>query len=193
MTGLFFGSFNPIHTGHLIIAEYMAGHANLDEVWFIVSPLNPLKEQSQLIKDELRLQMVKLAIKDNKKFVASDVEFKLPKPSYTIHTLDLLAKKYPRKKFALIMGSDNLEIIQKWKDYQEILESYLLLIFRRGFINEADWKQYPGIIFFDTPLLKISSTLIRTLNADKKSIRYLVPEKVKEFIIKKKLYKKLKV
>ncbi|MEO6168920.1 MAG: nicotinate (nicotinamide) nucleotide adenylyltransferase [Chitinophagales bacterium] len=192
MTGLFFGSFNPIHTGHLIIAEYLYEHADLDEVWFIVSPQNPLKEQSLLIKDELRLQMVKLAIKDNRNFVASDVEFKLPKPSYTVNTLELLSKKYPRKKFALIMGSDNLEILHKWKDYQKILSTYMLLIFRRSFVEEADWKQYPGVIFFDTPLLKISSTLIRTLNGDKKSIRYLVPEKVREFIMKKKLYKRKK-
>ena len=192
MTGLFFGSFNPIHTGHLIIAEYMHGHAQLDEVWFIVSPQNPLKEQIVLAKDELRLQMVKLAVKDNKNFINSDIEFKLPKPSYTIDTLGVLSKKYPRKKFALIMGSDNMDIIHKWKDYQKILNSYMILVFRRGFVNEADWKQYPGVIFFDTPLLKISSTLIRTLNEEKKSIRYLVPEKVREFIVKKKLYKKKK-
>ena len=192
MTGLLFGTFNPIHTGHLIIAEYMREHADLDEVWFIVSPLNPLKEHTALVKDELRLQLVKLAIKDNKSFVASDAEFKLPKPSYTIHTLEMLSKKYPRKKFAMIMGSDNLDIIQKWKDYQKILNNYIILVFKRGFINEAEWKQYPGIIFFDTPFLKISSTLIRTLNEDKKSIRYLVPEKVREFIVKKKLYKKKK-
>lgn len=192
MTGLFFGSFNPIHTGHLIIAEYLRVNADLDEVWFIVSPQNPLKDQSLLIKDELRLQMVKLAIKDNKNFVASDIEFKLPKPSYTVNTLELLSKWYPRKKFALIMGSDNLEILHKWKDYQKILSAYRLLIFRRGVVDEAVWKQYPGVIFFDTPLLKISSTLIRTLNEDKKSIRYLVPEKVREFITKRKLYRRKK-
>ena len=174
------------------MAEYMLGHADLDEVWFIVSPQNPLKEQSLLIKDDLRLQMVKLAIKDNKNFLTSDIEFKLPKPSYTIDTLELLSKKYPRKKFALIMGSDNLEILNRWKDYQKILNGYMILVFRRGFVNEADWKQYPGVIFFDTPLLKISSTLIRTLNENKKSIRYLVPEKVREFILTKKLYKKKK-
>src|SRR4030095_5063306 len=122
----------------------------------------------------------------------SDVEFKMPRPSYTIDTLEFLSKKYPRKKWALIMGSDNLEIIHKWKDYQKILNNYMVLAFRRGFVNEADWKQYPGIIFFDTPLLKISSTLIRTMNGDKLSIRYLVPEKVREFIIKKKIYRKKK-
>ena len=192
MTGLFFGSFNPIHTGHLIIAENLREHADLDKVWFIVSPQNPLKEQSLLIKDDLRLQMVKLAIKNNENFMASDIEFKLPKPSYTVNTLELLSKRYPRKKFALIMGSDNLEILHQWKDYQKILSAYRLLIFRRSLIDEAGWNQYPGVIFFDTPLLKISSTLIRTLNEDKKSIRYLVPEKVREFITKKKLFKRTK-
>jgi len=192
MTGLFFGSFNPIHTGHLIMAEYMINHAALDEVWFIVSPQNPLKEQPVLVKEDLRLQMVKLAVKDNKKFVANDTEFKLPKPSYTINTLEVLSKKYPKKKFALIMGADTLESLNRWKDYQKILNGYPILVFRRGFINEGEWKQHPGVIFFDTPLLKISSTLIRTMNEDKKSIRYLVPEKVREFIQKKRLYLKKK-
>lgn len=192
MTGLFFGTFNPIHMGHLIIAEYMHGHAELDEVWFIVSPQNPLKEKSVLLKDELRLQMVKLAVKGNKNFLASDFEFKLPKPSYTITTLEALSKKFPKKKFALIMGSDNLEIMNRWKDYQRILNSYPVLVYRRGFINEGDWQQYPGVLFFDTPLLKISATLIRTMIEDKKSVRYLVPDNVLEFIGKKRLYRKKK-
>jgi nicotinate-nucleotide adenylyltransferase len=190
MTGLFFGSFNPIHVGHLIIADFMREHAQLDEVWFIVSPQNPLKEKTQLLKDELRLKMVKLAIKDNKYFSASDIEFKMPKPSYTIDTLDLLSKKFPKKKFALIMGSDNLEIINRWKDYQRLLDHYPLLIFKRGFVNESDWQQSPGIIFFDTPFLKISSTLIRTMNEDKKSVRYLLPDAVWKFIVTKRLYRK---
>jgi nicotinate-nucleotide adenylyltransferase len=192
MTGLFFGSFNPIHTGHLIIAEFMQEHADLDEVWFIVSPHNPLKEQSSLAKDELRLQMVKLAIKGNENFSTSDVEFKLPQPSYTINTLELLSKKYPKKKFAVIMGSDSLESIYKWKEWSTILSQFMILVFRRGPINDLEWSKYPGVIFFDTPLLKISSTLIRTMIEDKKSVRYLVPDAVLRFIKKKKLYKKKK-
>ena len=192
MTGLFFGSFNPIHTGHLIIAEFMQQHADLAEVWFIVSPHNPLKDQSALAKDELRLQMVKLAIKGNKKFSVSDVEFKLPPPSYTVHTLELLSKKFPKKKFAVIMGSDSLESIYKWKEWSAILSQFMILVFRRGPINDIEWNKYPGVIFFDTPLLKISSTLIRTMIEDKKSVRYLVPDAVLNFIEKKKLYKKRK-
>ncbi|MCY7410007.1 MAG: nicotinate-nucleotide adenylyltransferase [Chitinophagales bacterium] len=192
MTGLFFGSFNPIHTGHLIIAEYMINHADLDEVWFIVSPQNPLKEKSGLLKDELRLKMVKMAVKDNKNFVASDVEFKLPQPSYTVNTLEVLGKKFPKKRFALIMGSDSLESIYKWKEWSTILSNYMILVFRRGPINDIEWKDKQGVIFFDTPLLKISSTLIRTLIEEKKSARYLVPDAVLKFISEKKLYKKKK-
>ena len=192
MTGLLFGSFNPIHIGHLIIAEYMREHAKLDEVWFIVSPHNPLKEQSSLAKDELRLQMVKLAIKGNENFVTSDIEFKLEQPSYTINALELLSKKFPKKKFAVIMGSDSLESIYKWKDWSAILSKYMILVFRRGPINDIEWSKYPGIIFFDTPLLKISSTLIRTMIGDKKSVRYLVTDPVLKFIVQKKLYRKKK-
>jgi nicotinate-nucleotide adenylyltransferase len=190
MTGLFFGSFNPIHTGHLIIAEYMVAHAGLDEVWFIVSPHNPLKDQNTLLKQEHRLKMVKLAIKDNKNFLASDVEFKLPLPSYTVNTLDALTKKYSRTKFALIMGSDNLEILPRWKDYQKILNGYLLLIFKRGFVSESEWRQYPGVQFFDTPFLKISSTYIRTMIGEKKSVRYMIPESVLKYITAHRLYRK---
>ncbi|HYV93149.1 MAG TPA: nicotinate (nicotinamide) nucleotide adenylyltransferase [Chitinophagales bacterium] len=192
MTGLLFGSFNPIHIGHLIIAEYMKEHAKLDEVWFIVSPHNPLKDQSSLAKDELRLQMVKLAIKGNENFVASDAEFKLEQPSYTINTLETLSKKFPKKKFGVIMGSDSLESIFKWKEWSTILSQYMILVFRRGPINDIEWAKYPGVIFFDTPLLKISSTLIRTMIGDKKSVRYLVPDPVLKFIVQKKLYKKKK-
>jgi len=190
MIGLFFGSFNPIHTGHLIIAEYMHEHAQLDQVWFIVSPQNPLKEKDSLLKDDIRLKMVKLAIKDNKNFSASDIEFKLPKPSYTVNTLEAIRKKFPKKKFAIIMGSDNLEILDRWKDYQTILNGYPLLIFRRGFVNESEWQKYPGVLFFDTPLLKISSTLIRTMIGDKKSVRYLVADPVLKHITQQRLYKK---
>jgi nicotinate-nucleotide adenylyltransferase len=190
MTGLFFGSFNPIHTGHLIIAEFMMNHANLDEVWFVVSPHNPLKEQTALAKDEYRLQMVKLAIRGNKNFSVSDVEFKMEKPSYTIDTLELLSKRFPKKKFVLIMGSDSLDSIYKWKRWSDILSGYMLLIFRRGPINDIEWSKYPGIVFFDSPFIKISSTLLRTMIEEKKSIRYLVPDAVIRFIRDKKLYRK---
>ena len=190
MTGLFFGSFNPVHNGHLIIAEFMMNYANLDEVWFIVSPQNPLKEQTSLIQDALRLQMVKLAIKGNENFSASDVEFKMPKPSFTIDTLELLSKKFPKKKFVVIMGSDSLETIYKWKRWSDITSNYMILVFRRGPFSDIEWNKYPGIIFFDSPFIKISSTLIRNMLGEKKSVRYLVPDIVIKFIQQKKLYKK---
>jgi len=192
MTGLFFGSFNPVHNGHLIIAEFMINYANLDEVWFVVSPQNPLKEYAEMIDDSHRLQMVKFAIRGNENFTASDVEFKMPKPSYTIDTLELLSKKFPKKKFVVIMGSDSLETIYKWKRWSDILANYMIVVFRRGPISDIEWNKYPGIIFFDTPLVKISSTLIRKMVAEKKSIRYLVPEAVMKFIKQKKLYSKKK-
>jgi len=192
MIGLFFGSFNPIHTGHLIIAEFMINQAKLDEVWFVVSPQNPLKEQSSLIKDELRLQMVKLAIKGNDNFSVSDIEFKMPTPSYTIDTLELLSKKFPRKKFVVIMGSDSLESIYKWKRWSDIVSNYMILVFRRGPFSDIEWNKYPGIVFFDSPFIKISSTLIRNMVEEKKSIRYLVPDSILKFIQQKKLYKKKK-
>jgi nicotinate-nucleotide adenylyltransferase len=190
MTGLFFGSFNPIHTGHLIIAEFMINHAKLDEVWFIVSPQNPLKDQTTLAKDALRLQMVKLAVKGNENFVASDIEFRMEKPSFTIDTLELLTKKFPKKKFVVIMGSDSLESIYKWKRWSDLLSHYMVLVFRRGPINDIEWSKYPGIVFFESPLIKISSTLLRSMIGDKKSVRYLIPDPVIKFIKEKKLYRK---
>ncbi|MEO5673192.1 MAG: nicotinate (nicotinamide) nucleotide adenylyltransferase [Chitinophagales bacterium] len=192
MTGLFFGSFNPIHTGHLIVAEYMLQHAGLDEVWFIVSPHNPLKEHAALAKEVLRLQMVKLAVEGNENFKLSDIEFSLPRPSYTINTLESLTNKFPKKKFAMIMGSDSLESIYKWKEWSRILSNYMILVYRRGPVNDIEWKKYPGVVFFDTPLLKISSTLIRNMIGDKKSVRYIVPDSVLKFIRLKKLYRKKK-
>lgn len=192
MTGLFFGSFNPIHIGHLIIANFMLEHANLDEVWFIVSPHNPLKDKSVLASEKYRLQMVKIAIKGNEFFEVSDIEFKLAKPSFTINTLDVLSKKFPKKKFRIIMGSDSLESIFKWKEWSKIIAQYMIFVYRRGPINDIQWKEYPGIIFFNAPVLHISSTLIRELLYNKKSIRYLVPDKVLECIKKNRLYTKKK-
>src|SRR6187402_95126 len=129
--GLFFGSFNPIHTGHLIIAEYMATHTDLEQVWFVVSPHNPLKQRSTLANDFDRLHMVQLAIDDNPKLKASNIEFSLPKPSYTVDTMVYLHEKYPQHQFSLIMGGDNLESIHKWKNYEILLERYSIHIYNR--------------------------------------------------------------
>ncbi|NNE55259.1 MAG: nicotinate-nucleotide adenylyltransferase, partial [Flavobacteriales bacterium] len=129
--GLYFGTFNPIHIGHLIIANYMANHTDLDEVWLVVTPHNPFKDQSALLPDHHRLQMAYLAIKDNMKLQVSDIEFDLPKPNYTINTLESLVEKYPDHKFTLIMGEDNLRSFDRWKRYEDILASFPIKVYPR--------------------------------------------------------------
>ena len=130
-TGLFFGSFNPVHIGHLIIANFMATHTDLKEVWLVVSPQNPLKDKKSLAPERERLHMLRMAIDDNPKLKASDIEFKLPRPSFTIDTLTYLDEKYPKKDFVLIMGSDNLETLHKWKNYENLLRKYCIYIYNR--------------------------------------------------------------
>lgn len=182
MIGLFFGSFNPIHNGHLIIANCMQQYASLKQVWFIVSPQNPFKEKSGLMNQYDRLHLVKLAIEDNSRFKASDIEFSLPQPSYTINTLTYLTEKYPTKKFALIMGSDNLVSFHKWKNADVILKNYPLLVYnRRGFTTDQ-YNNNPSVSFFSFPLLDVSSSDIRQMIQEKKSVRYLLPEKVLEYV-----------
>ena len=190
MIGLFFGSFNPIHTGHLIIAEFIRQQAKLDEVWFIVSPHNPLKKQKTLLPEADRLKLVKLAIKGNPHFKVSDVEFHLQRPSFTINTLEALAKSNPRKKFAIIMGSDNLDILNQWKDYQTILDRYPVKVYSRNESPAAPWKKHKNITNYDAPQLIISSTLIRKMVAARQSIRYLVPDNVNRYIQLHQLYSK---
>jgi nicotinate-nucleotide adenylyltransferase len=188
--GLFFGSFNPIHVGHLIIAEFMATRTDLDQVWFVISPHNPLKERSTLARDYDRLHMVQIAIDDNPRLRASNIEFSLPKPSYTIDTMTYLHEKYPEYRFSLIMGEDNLRTIYKWKNYRLLLERYPIHLYRRTGTEEA--PDYPGadIRYYDAPLLDISSTFIRQSLASGQSIRYLVHEKVYEYLDGSNLYRK---
>lgn len=188
--GLFFGSFNPIHVGHLIIAEFMATRTDLDQVWFVISPHNPLKERSTLARDYDRLHMVQIAIDDNPRLRASNIEFSLPKPSYTIDTMTYLHEKYPEYRFSLIMGEDNLRTIYKWKNYRLLLERYPIHLYRRTGAEEA--PDYPGadIRYYDAPLLDISSTFIRQSLASGQSIRYLVHEKVYEYLDGSNLYRK---
>jgi nicotinate-nucleotide adenylyltransferase len=188
--GLFFGSFNPIHTGHLIIAEFMATRTGLDQVWFIVSPHNPLKNRNTLAKDQSRLQMVRLAIEDNPHLKASNIEFSLPKPSYTVDTMAYLHEKYPQHQFSLIMGSDNLASIDKWKNYKLLLKRYPIHVY-----NRKDWpvsdslRNEAKIQTYDLPLLDISSTFIRQSIMEGKSIRYMVPDNVFEFLQGSTLYR----
>lgn len=177
--GLYFGSFNPIHNGHLIIASYIANYTSLDRVWFIISPQNPLKKSISLINENHRKHLIDLAIDGEKKLKSSNVEFKLPKPSFTIDTLTHLEDQYPQHEFTIIMGSDSFSNIKKWKNYQMLLKCYEIIIYQRpGFI--IDPEMAPGKTWIiDAPLLQISSTLIRDMIHQKKSIRYLVPDIVK--------------
>ncbi|SFG55684.1 nicotinate (nicotinamide) nucleotide adenylyltransferase [Pedobacter insulae] len=186
--GLFFGSFNPIHIGHLIIANYMANHTALDEVWFVVSPQNPLKEKASLGNIYDRLEMAKLATENTLNIKVSDIELNLPKPSYTIDTLTYLKEKYPEKEFALIMGSDNLVSLKKWKNYEVLLKNYQIYVYPRPGIVTKEWEGHPSIVFTTTPLMEISATFIRKALKEKKSIQFFVPDPVLAFIESKALY-----
>ncbi len=186
--GLFFGSFNPIHIGHLVIANIMAENTDLSKVWFVVSPQNPLKPSKGLLHEFDRIDMVKAAIADNYKLEASDVEFHMPKPSFTIHTLAYLSEKHPDKKFVVIIGQDNLESLPKWKNYQQILDQYELYVYPRPHVTNSELKRHANVKMIDAPLLDISATYIRTCIKNNKSIRYLVPEPVEQLIRLKHFY-----
>lgn len=177
-TGLFFGSFNPIHIGHLIIAEYMLSMANLDEVWLVVSPQNPFKNNDELFPDTDRLEMVKLATRNNPRLKVCDVEFSLPKPSYTIQTLTWLKQNYPDREFALIMGSDNLVHFPKWKEAEKILSLAKLHVYRRFGYEHKDLETNKRIVMYEAPVLHISATFVRELMHSGRSIRYLVPDEI---------------
>jgi len=186
--GLYFGSFNPIHTGHLIIGNYIAHNYNLNEVWFIVSPQNPFKKAFSLLNEHHRYYMIQEAIEGEKKLKASKVEFKLPRPSYTIDTLTYLTEKYPNYRFHIIMGSDSFQNLNKWKNAEIIASTYPIIIYKRaGFeiINSIN----AGITVADAPLIEISSTRIRDMIREGISIRYLVPDVVKEEIEKNNYYR----
>lgn len=186
--GLFFGSFNPVHVGHLIIANYIANYTDLDEVWFVVSPQNPFKEKKSLGNMYDRFEMVNLAIEGSDRLHASNIEFSLPQPSYTIDTLIHLAERYPNKEFALVMGEDNLVGISKWKNYEVILRDYHIYVYPRPGYDAGDWRNHPSVTMTETPYMELSSTFIRKAIKDKKDIRFLTPEKVVSFIDKKGLY-----
>ena len=187
--GLFFGSFNPIHTGHMIIANIMAENTDLNKVWFVVSPQNPFKSSGSLLHEFDRYDMVKAAIADNYKLEACDVEFHLPKPSYTIDTLVVLAERNPDKQFKIILGEDNLANIEKWKNHQRILDDYGLYVYPRPGVTKSELNRHPHVKIVEAPLIDISATYIRQCLKDNKSVRYLVPEPVEQMIRLRNFYK----
>jgi nicotinate-nucleotide adenylyltransferase len=188
-TGLFFGSFNPVHIGHMIIANYMATQTDLRQVWFIVSPHNPLKPKQSLARDRDRLHLVRLAIGDNPLLRASDIEFGLPQPSYTIDTLAHLREKHPEREFALIMGSDNLAGLHKWKNYGLILRDYDLYVYRRPDAANPELENHPRVHIYDAPMMYLSASYIRDCIKAGKSVQYLVPEAVYAYLEGSRMYR----
>ncbi len=176
--GLFFGSFNPVHNGHLIIANYIAQTTDLDKVWLVVSPQNPFKVKETMLGEYDRLHLINLAIEENPYSKASDIEFKLPKPSYTIDTLVHLGEKYPQHEFALIMGSDNLASLHKWKNYEQLLKNYHFYIYKRRGTETNPYPETRNIHFIDFPFLDISATFIRENIKKGVSLQYFLPDKV---------------
>lgn len=188
--GLFFGSFNPVHNGHLIIANYLCQTTDLDKVWLVVSPQNPLKDKESLLSEYDRLHLINLAIADNPNLQASSIEFKLPRPSYTIDTLTYLTEKYPQHQFCLIMGSDNLVTLHKWKNYQQILERYPLYVYnRRGTVSNP-YPGNPNIQLLDFPFLDISATFIRQNLKKGLNMQYFLPDPVWKYVDEMGLYRR---
>ncbi|WP_440879942.1 nicotinate (nicotinamide) nucleotide adenylyltransferase [Tenacibaculum sp. C7A-26P2] len=191
--GLYFGTFNPIHVGHLIIANHMVENSDLDEIWMMVTPHNPFKKKNSLLDNYHRLEMVYLATKDYDKIKPSDFEFKLSQPNYTITTLIQLTEKYPDNKFSLIMGEDNLKSFHRWKNYEAILDDYQVYVYPRiseGVI-ETRFHNHPKIIRVEAPVVQISSTMIRSGIKEQKSIRPLISDAVWRYIDEMNFYKKL--
>lgn len=190
--GLYFGTFNPIHIGHLIIANHVAEYSDLDQIWMVLTPHNPLKKRETLLDDYQRLQLVHLATEDYVKILPSDIEFKLPQPNYTINTLAHLQDKFPNHKFSLIMGEDNLRSLTKWKNHEMILQHYDIYVYPRlsSEIDNLELKNNPKVYLIDAPIVEISSTFIRENIKKGKNVQPLLPSKVWEYIAHNNLYKK---
>lgn len=189
--GLYFGSFNPIHIGHLVIANHMAEYSDLDQIWFVVTPHNPFKKKSSLLDNYQRLEMVYEATKDYSNLKASDIEFNLPQPNYTVNTLVHLQEKYPDKDFALIMGEDNLKGFHKWKNYEVILENHNIYVYPRISENKVE-TQFDGhkkIHHVDAPIMQLSSTFIRKAIKEGKNIEPMLPKNVWEYLDEMNFYK----
>ncbi|AMD85630.1 nicotinate-nucleotide adenylyltransferase [Capnocytophaga haemolytica] len=189
--GLYFGSFNPIHIGHLIIANHLVEHSDIEELWMVVTPQNPLKEKPSLLNNYQRLEMVHLALEPYDKLRPSDIEFHLPQPNYTVQTLLYLEEKYPEATFSLIMGEDNLKTLHKWKNYEYILENYTIYVYPRiseGVIPEK-FADHPHITRVMAPIIELSATFIRNEIRERRNVQPLLPEKVWDYIDRASLYK----
>ena len=180
--GIFGGSFNPIHKGHVALARQLLRRAQLDEVWFLVSPQNPLKPQSSLLDDNMRLEMARLALKDEPHLVASDYEFHLPRPSYTWNTLQHLSQDYPQHRFTLLIGADNWQLFSRWRNSRDILANYSVVIYPRDGYPVDETTLPPNVRLVKTRLYNMSSTLVRQLLAERKSVRRYLHPKVIDFI-----------
>lgn len=187
--GLFFGSFNPVHNGHIILANYMLEHTDLENVWFVISPHNPLKDKQTLLKESERLKMINMALVGKEKILVSDIEFKLSQPSYTIDTLQILEMIHKEDEFVIIMGTDNLENLHKWKDYQNILEKYSIYVYSRNTSDGGELKNNSKVKIFNANLVELSSTFIRNEIRNNRDVKDFLPVPVYNYIKRKEFYK----
>lgn len=190
--GLFFGSFNPIHIGHLILANYILENSDMHELWFVVSPQNPFKEKKTLLSDHHRLDMVQLATREYPRMRTSNVEFGLPKPSYTIDTLTYLHEKYPDIDFCLIMGEDNLKSLHKWKNYEKLLQGHQIIVYPRHYKEVREphtYLQHPNITLIEAPVIELSATEIRRMIKESKNVRPMLPPEVYDYLDGSNFYK----
>ena len=188
--GLFFGSFNPIHNGHLMLANYLAEYGDMDEIWFVVSPQNPFKDKKSLLADRHRMYMVEMAIKGDERFQVCDIEFYMPQPSYTIDTLTRLQERHPNTDFYLICGMDNIESFKKWKNYEMILQYHHLMVYPRKGYSSNELVEHPSVTVVEAPEIEVSSTFIRNAIGEGKDVRYFVPKEVYKYIIDMHFYEK---
>ncbi len=188
--GLFFGSFNPVHNGHMIIANYMLEYSDLNKIWFVISPQNPFKKKTNLLADYHRYELLNLVLENTSDYEVTDIEFKMPKPSYTIDTLTYLREKHPKKEFILIMGSDNLQSFKKWKNSEIILQNHELYVYPRPDYDGGELKNNAKVNFINAPLMEISSSFIRKAVKEKKEVRFFMPEKAYNYMREMHFYEK---
>ncbi len=188
--GLYFGSFNPVHIGHMAIANYIVEYTDIDQLWFVVSPHNPLKDKKSLLPEHQRLELAKLAINDDPRFKASSVEFELPQPSYTIDTLVYLNRQFPNHQFTIIIGSDNLIRFHKWKNYERLLKEYRIIVYPRPVFDETATTRFKNVEIVRAPYLELSSSFIREAIQAGKDVQHFMPPAVADYVNSMNLYKK---